>query len=435
MRRKKRARNKGKFYLLTVVLMIAIAVVVFKYGVFDSSSNAGKVIDEQGVNSGEDVSTNNENEEDNSQEPIQIVEEEFKTATILAAGDIMFHTTQLKAGYNKEDKTYNFDDFFKSISPYVKAADIAICNLETVTAGSKYRYIGYPTFNTPDEAIGSIKNAGFDILTTANNHCLDKKKQGLIRTLDVIDQYGLKSTGTYRDENHPLLIEEVNGIKMAFLSYTYGCNGMGKVISKEDLNKMVNLIDEEKIKNDIKLAKNENVDLIIASMHWGYEYNRKPNDMQKNLANVLVEQGVDIILGSHPHVVQKSDILKHEGEDKFVIYSMGNLISNQRRETMGGIMNKEYTEDGLMVQLEVQKDLKTNKTIIKGIKYIPTWVNRYQENGKFNYDIVPTIEFVENDATQSDLPKDTQKRITESYKHTMELMDEEKLGYVEANSN
>ncbi|WDV46765.1 CapA family protein [Clostridiaceae bacterium M8S5] len=409
-RRNNKRRYKGVskgFYMIVFIALVGISI--FAYNGLTSSAEKNNP-----AKTKEQLAQQN-NDNNKPQENI------IKEATILAAGDIMFHTTQLKAGYDAKTKTYNFDHFFKSITPYVKEADLAICNLETVTAGSKYRYIGYPTFNTPDQAIGSIKKAGFDILTTANNHCLDKKKYGLDRTIDVINKYNLKSTGTYKDEKHPLLIQEVKGIKMAIMSYTYGCNGLGKTMNPVELAKMVNIIDEQKIKSEIKKAEEAGVDLIIMCMHWGNEYNREPSKEQKELAGKMIEWGVDVILGSHPHVVQGSEIVKHNGEDKFIVYSMGNLISNQRRETMNGIMNKEYTEDGLMVKLNVQKDEKTNKTIIKKVEYIPTWVNRYKDNtGKLNYDVIPTIKYIEGNS--SEFTKSVLSRIKQSHENTMKLM-------------
>ncbi|WP_066499347.1 CapA family protein [Abyssisolibacter fermentans] len=415
-RRKRKNQNRLKRILFFVVLLL---LMTFSVGaVFRSLTRTTSATDDKLPANGDNIVKEENNNEDNSNE--ENIEDNVVQASLLAAGDIMFHSTQLKAGYDKQTKSYNFDSFFKSIKPYVQEADLAICNFESVTAGDKYRFTGFPTFNTPDSAIGSIKNAGFDVLTTANNHCLDKRESGLFRTIDVIKEYNLKSTGTYKDDNHEILIQDVNGIKMAILSYTYGCNGFENNMEKAKLEKMVNIIDEEKIKDEIKKAEDAGVDLVIMCMHWGYEYNRHPSDIQKNLAKKMIEWGADIILGSHPHVVQDAEIVKHNGEDKFIIYSMGNLISNQRRETMGGIKNKEYTEDGLMIRLNLEKDIKANKTIIKAIEYIPTWVNRYKTDGKFHYDVIPTLEYIESDDTS--FSSEVLARIKQSYEHTMELM-------------
>ncbi|MGF7060535.1 CapA family protein [Brassicibacter mesophilus] len=343
------------------------------------------------------------------------------TSTVVATGDIMFHSTQVKGAYNPETKDYDFESTFSRIKKYIESADLALANFETVTAGPEHGYRGYPTFNTPKSAIQAIKNAGFDILSTANNHSLDKGKEGIIETIDNINEYGLESFGTYKEPSEDIMIQDVNGIKMALLSYTYGCNGLETLLTPEELNYMVNIINEDKIKNDIQKADELGVDVTTVFIHWGNEYQREPSQQQIDLANKMIEWGADIILGSHPHVVQRSEIVNYNGEDKFIVYSMGNFISNQRRETLTN-KNRKYTEDGIVVKLTLEKDVLENKTIVKDIDYIPTWVYRYSEGGKFKYSIMPTTEYLEKN--DDGLSQEVLSNVQESYSNTINLMNQ-----------
>lgn len=356
-------------------------------------------------------------EEENIEEEI-IEEAKISNLKILAVGDIMFHSPQLNAAFNKETKEYDFTPVFKYVKKYIEPADISIGNFETVTAGEEVGYSGYPRFNTPEAALLALKDAGFDILSTANNHSLDHGKKGLINTIDNIHKYGIKNIGTYKEEN-TILVEEVNDIRIGFLSYTYGLNGMDYTLKEEELNFMVNLIDEGRIKSHIEKAKAKEVDLIVVFIHWGNEYQREPSQYQMELGEKIIGWGADIILGSHPHVVQRSQIINMDGKDKFIIYSMGNFLSNQRKETMGN----PYTEDGVMVQLEIEKDLTENITIIKNIHYIPTWVHKFRDNGRLFYEILPIEDYLRGDIEIGD-EYSLRERLEKSYNDTMEKMSE-----------
>ncbi len=347
--------------------------------------------------------------------------EESKIATIklLAVGDIMFHSPQYRAAFNKETLSYDFTPNFRHIKKYVEEAHIAIGNFETVTAGEDVGFSGFPRFNTPKESLLALKETGFDILSTANNHCLDQGKNGIFKTIDNISEYKMKNIGTYKEPNDNMLIEEIEDIKIGFLSYTYGLNGMDFTLTAEELSYMVNKIDEEKIKQDIEKLKSSDVDLIAVFIHWGNEYQREPSNYQIELGSKMVEWGANIILGSHPHVIQKSQIIEKDGKDNFIIYSMGNFLSNQRKETM----NNSYTEDGVMVNLEIEKDFTSGETKIKNIEYIPTWVHRYRENGKLSFEILPINDYIngELDVVIVDSLKD---RLKKSFDDTMSKMIE-----------
>lgn len=198
--------------------------------------------------------------------------------------------------------------------------------METTFAGEARGYDGYPRFNSPTELGVAIKNIGIDVVSTANNHSMDTNESGVIATLDELDKIGLSHTGTYRskEEQDKILIKEVNGIKIAFLSFTYGTNGIPVPSGKSYL---VNLIDEDLMLKQINLAKKEKPDIICVSMHWGIEYSQKQSKEQEKQAEFLFKNGVDIIIGNHAHVVEpmeKRTITLEDGTEKevFVVYAL-----------------------------------------------------------------------------------------------------------------
>jgi len=290
------------------------------------------------------------------------------TVHMAATGDIMCHLTNIKNAYNSSTKDYDFTNVFKNIAKYTKNADITVGNLETTFAGSSRGYTGYPTFNTPEVLGKNLKDIGFDVICTANNHSMDKGYSGLESTLNFLDNYDLGHYGTARsaEEQDTILVKDVNGIKIAFLAYTYGTNG---ITVPKDKSYCVNLIDKDLIKEHIELAKQQNVDVICVNMHWGAEYKLTPNSTQKDLADFLFENGVDIILGSHPHVLEpmeKRTITLEDGttKDGFVIYSLGNFVSGQIYAN---------TKSTVILDIEITKN--SDGTIsIGSIDYTPVYL-------------------------------------------------------------
>lgn len=351
--------------------------------------------------------------------PEETSEPKITSASILATGDIMFHMPQNKAAFNSDTKSYDYSDNFKYVKKYIQSADLAVANFETVVAEDK-ECAGFPNFNSPIETLYAIKDAGFHILTTANNHCLDQGKNGLINTIDAIESVGMKNIGTYKAPNTPLMIEEINEIKMGLLSYSYGFNGMNFTLTEEEREYMISEIDEDKIKEDIEKAKDLGADIVIVFIHWGDEYHSEPSEEQIELGRKMVEWGANIIFGSHPHVIQKSEIINYNNQDNFIIYSMGNFLSNQRRE----IINNKFTEDGIMVKIEVEKNFTENETQIKNIQYIPTWVRKYKSNNKLEYEILPIEDFLKDEVLVNTLGEDEKIRLKESFQNTMEKMIE-----------
>lgn len=395
-----------------------ILIVVFFVALFFT----GFFLENYGTSNEIPFSEQNENIENSyidpkEEKPKRIIPKKIQI-NIAATGDVMFHLSQIRGAYNPEDKTYNFEPTFERIKEYIEDVDLALCNFETVTAGPEFGYKGYPTFNTPKESILALKNTGFDLLSTANNHSLDKGKKGIVNTIDNIYEYGLQNIGTYKEKpSNRVIIKDIKGIKLAFMSYTYGCNGLESLLTEEELSYMVNIIDEEKIKKDIAIAKESGADKIIVVIHWGNEYQRSPSQEQIDLGDKMIDWGADIILGSHPHVIQESKIINKNNEKKFIVYSMGNFVSNQRRETV----DNKYTEDGLIVRIKLEKNIEENKTDIVDIEYIPTWVNRYREGEVLRHQILSTDEYVNTE--NNELPVEVFNKINESYINTMEIMD------------
>lgn len=327
----------------------------------------------------------------------KVEEDTLAKLSVLFVGDVMMHMPQINA--SKTDSGYNFDSVFVFVKEYIEAADIAICNLETTLAGEPYS--GYPQFSAPDELVKTLKNTGFDIIATSNNHSADRGKLGIIRTVDIINEYNLRWMGTYKDSTqkdslYPLILN-VNNIKISLLNATYGTNGL-----PVPMPTIVNSLDTLQIKKDIEKVKE--ADVIIPYLHWGLEYERKQNNTQIELAKWLFSKGATTIVGSHPHVAQE---VKYEkvGNDSFLVaYSLGNFVSNQR---------DRYKRSGMMIQLNYEKNLKSNQTTLSDFKVIPYHVHK--TTNPIRYYILPLP--IESSKIKIELP-DTQL-LNESYEDNM----------------
>ncbi len=300
---------------------------------------------------------------------------------LLFAGDIMQHQNQLDAARTTEG-TYSYSGYYRHIQGIVKAVDIAVANLETPIGRSNFS--GYPSFCAPDSFLYAARDAGFNVLLFANNHCLDRGKNGALYTLDLLDSLGIAHCGVYRNaeeraKRYPLLIEN-KGMRIALLNYTYGTNGRNVPAPM-----VVNLIDREVIAEDIQKAKSMNVDAIIACMHWGDEYVSLPPERVRDLADWLVEQGVSHIIGNHPHVIQPIEIKEDPTtpDRHAVVYSTGNLVSN---------MSLTNTDGGIVVRMELKKTF--NYTRLSSLDYLFTWISPQQNNGKRDFTILPAATTV-----------------------------------------
>lgn len=261
-------------------------------------------------------------------------------ATLIFAGDAMQHTAQINAA-RRDDGTYNYSEYFTEVNDYISAADYAVVNLETPLAGKPYS--GYPCFNAPDSYASALKEAGFDLFLTANNHTLDRNDRGVKRTIATLDSIGVDHIGTYsstadRDKSLPF-IKDINGFKVGFLNYTYGTNGI-----KPGRDIAVDYIDRDLIQKDVSAARKHGAEIICVAIHWGDEYHLLPNRNQRDIAAWLRSIGVELIIGSHPHVIQPME-MHYNPQDSLdrslTVYSLGNFISNMMTcDTRGGVMVK-----------------------------------------------------------------------------------------------
>ena len=306
----------------------------------------------------------------------QTVAQHFSRLELLFAGDLMQHESQLNAA-RQPDGTYSYSPCYRHIKEYVSKADIAIANLETTIAGKPYG--GYPLFCAPDSFLYAAHGAGFDIMLLANNHCLDRGKKGLLRTLEKLDSLNIVHCGVYRDsidreKRYPYIIEK-NNMRIALLNYTYGTNGIPIPAPI-----VVNLIDKETIKRDIEKARTMHPDAIIACMHWGDEFTHTPSKEQKQLTEWLLAQGVDHIAGNHPHVLQPIEMRRDSltPSRHAVIYSLSNLVSG---------MYARGRDGGALVTLNMQKFCGTTR--LMQLKYLLTWVARPGRDGVNNFEIWP----------------------------------------------
>jgi poly-gamma-glutamate synthesis protein (capsule biosynthesis protein) len=293
--------------------------------------------------------------------------------SLIFIGDIMGHIPQTESAYDPASHRYCFDSVFENVSPVIKKADFAIANLEVTLAGQPY--VGYPIFSSPDELAAACKNSGINILTTANNHSFDRGKHGIIRTIKTLDSLGISHTGTFLDSLHReeinMLILEKNSIRVGLLNYTYGING---ILPQTPV--IVNQIQKQAMLADINKSKNYNLDKLIVFLHWGNEYQSEPSENQKEIARFLFENGADIIIGSHPHVVQRMEYSKADSinRERLIAYSLGNFVSDQRTSPRDG---------GVMVELCLSKE--NDKVEIKNCGYYLTWVNKKRTNNKRKY--------------------------------------------------
>ncbi len=423
MNRKVRRKKKRRIRLLSLGLILVVGILAASFVVNRRGAdrhNAGSDTVSDGVEPQETAKVPGSDESKKPKDKSNV------TVNIKATGDIMFHPSQLDGAYDPATGTYDFHNSFKAVKDIFQSADIAIANFEGTTASDEvYDYQGYPLFNAPDEVLDAIKDTGFDVLSTVNNHCLDTRKAGVIRTLEQIKARGMDTIGTYTEKPKTrVLIKDVKGIKIAFLAYTEMVNGLETTMTPTDLDAMINIIDETKISEDIAYAKSQNADIIIAYLHWGDEYSRVQAQRQEVLADKLFTEGVDIIFGSHPHVIQPAQKLEYGGKTKFVAYSMGNFLSNQRTETLVPYgMTEEvskYTEDGVIVDVNIEKNGETGEVSIKDVSYIPLWVYKGKTaNGSIEHVVYPIMEYIES----NELDNNAKSRMQRSLSNTSEQME------------
>jgi poly-gamma-glutamate synthesis protein (capsule biosynthesis protein) len=356
--------------------------------------------------------------------------------SIGAIGDIMAHETQLIA-QKTDSGTYDFNNNYAKVANLFKSLDLLLANFETTLSGQEKRFTGYPLFNAPDELATAINNAGIHLVSLANNHIYDRAESGFFRTMKVLEQNSIIPVGVRKDTTElRYILQNVGGIKIGITAYTYES---GKVGGKKTINgllvndrvaPLINSFDPSEIRKEslemekiVNQMKADSMDLIVFLIHWGDEYKNTPNKYQVELVKMLNQFGVDLILGSHPHVIQPFGFIENEltSHRTFVAYSLGNFISNQRFETNGNY----HTEDGLLVQIDIMKP-PGNKTIIEAITYYPLWVNRSRQNNKFSFEVLNCLDYVAktNGEEEINVPEATLNRISNSYKRTKKIIEE-----------
>ena len=366
--------NKKLLLILFIILFIFFIFILNKF-----NKNLRTNINTE--NNSAETTLSNKNTKQDTAEPI--------TFTLTSLGDTLCHNTQYWDAYNSKIDEYDFSYVYEDIKNYTLSSDITIGSLETTFAGKEKGYSNYPTFNTPDSLATALKDIGVDVVSLAGNHALDYGYTGLCRTIDVFNNIGLSHLGTYKtaEDQEKILIKDVKGVKIAFINYTYGTNGIPLPSGKDFC---VNLIDKDFIKKQINQAKEQNVDMIVACMHWGTEYRTTANSEQKDLANFLFENGVDVILGNHPHVLEpmeKKTITLQDGttKDVFVVYALGNFTADQR---------DEITKDSAILNLTITKN-SDGKISIDKVNYVPIYMykNTNVSTHKFKIlDIEKTIK-------------------------------------------
>ena len=402
--------NKTFIVVLLIIVGISMALTLLAQGIKGVplwNSNATT------------VSQNSDSKEKNS------VTEQETSARIMANGDLLYHDI-IYISAKKADGTYDFHENFEYVKPWLKQADLVIGDFEG-TVNKDHYLAGYPLFNAPGEVMDAIKDAGYQVLDLAHNHILDSQIEGVVSTADAIEKAGMTPIGVYTHEPRdkaPIVIKEVNGIKVALLAYSYGFNGIEQSISQEDYNRYLSDLDEDKMKAEIERAEKE-ADITIIMPQMGVEYQIEPTEEQKKLYHKMIDWGADIIFGGHPHVVEPAETVEKEGDKKLIIYSMGNFISNQRIETMQDVENAKWTERGVLMDVTIKK--KSGKTTIETAQAHPSWVSRTPKGGYspegyplYLYQTYILEDFIEGGKYRSQLDEATKERIDTAYKEMNE---------------
>ncbi|KKR08264.1 MAG: hypothetical protein UT32_C0002G0027 [Parcubacteria group bacterium GW2011_GWC2_39_14] len=338
-------------------------------------------------------------------------------AVIVSVGDIFMHDNNLFAAYNKTTKKYNFDSVFSATNNYFKDADVS-----TTWLGAVYSpigpYLGYPLFKSPVELIDTLQNIELDV-AFRTNHTMDFGVKGLNETTQILKDHNINQVAAYdtEDSSKEIYVYKKDDLKISFLGYIYGMNGLP---IKEPW--MINLIDLEKIKNDIAKAKTQS-DFVVVALHFGNEYQRFPSDWQKETAQQIADFGADMIIGSHPHVMQPADVITaSDGRKVFVAYGLGNFYCGQR---------EQFTDAGMVLRYTIEKT--EGKTSLKDVAYVPTWVAQYKENGRTQFKVLPSKEYIKlyEEKKADFLSVANYNRLKQTYQETVKHLDNLRIGFVE----
>lgn len=357
------------------------------------------------------------------------------TATLAATGDVLMHMPVVDTG--KTADGYDFTKIFQYLDDYSAATDYAVANLETTLAGTEngYAYSGYPCFNCPDEIADALKAAGFGMILTANNHCYDTRTAGLIRTVETVRATGLDTLGTHATTSDPKhIVKDLGGIQVGMVCYTYATGddypdraSMNGILTAEEAKGLINFFDYDRLEqfydevsDHIRTMKAAGAEAVVMYIHWGEEYQLQPNSSQTAIAQKLCDLGIDVIVGGHPHVVQPVDLLTStvDPDRKTVcLYSMGNAISNQRREIMN--LTTGHTEDGMLFRFTFA-EYSDGSVRLDSVDILPTWV--YKDSSC--YRIIPLDTDVSDWGAAFNLSQSGVSSAKASYERTMALVGE-----------
>ncbi len=346
---------------------------------------------------------------------------EIVDITISAVGDIMVHQAQLDDAYDTATGTYDFGHNFTEIAPTLKRSDLVIGSILTTFAGEEYGYTGNPLFNSPDSMLTALYDAGIDVLTTGNTHIFDYGWIGVERTNKKIRDAGISTTGTYlsEDEYYNPLILNVSGMNVAILSFTDEVFEEDK-ISENKLDYGIKYIRKSRIKDNIELAKQRGAEIIIVCLHWGEEFARQPTDEMRDIAQYVLEQDADIILGTKSHVIQQAKVLSVKAErgktkQRVVAYSLGNFISGQRAP---------YKDAGMVLNIHYRKNNTTGEIEFTGVDYVPTWVSMDETEGTDkNFRVLPVGKYLSDAELLSLLPESSRQRLQDVWTETTTVID------------
>ena len=383
-------KGKKTTVALAFLIVILVGVIGFRYSEISGKSPIrASHKSSQVKNAAQSKSQSKEKADDNSEKPKENKNLEKKEITITCWGDYMNHITQIRQA---KATNYDFTDSFAVIKDIVGKSDLSIVNLETTIAKGTSDMSGYPEFATHENVIKAFKDTGFDVVSTANNHSYDRRLKGIDHTINTIEKYGLKRTGTFKEnESTNPIIVDVKGIKVGFFSYSQMLNGYEKLMLNSKRSTAVNLINMEQIQKDVDYLNENHADIIMCYMHWGEEYSDYPNAYQKNTFKKLSDMGVDLVIGSHPHTIQKSDMIENNGKKSYCVYSMGNLVSDQR-ESYG-----QYYGVEIGVYSDIKIDKIGDKTTVKSFKKKPYYVDKYTDDVTTRYVVVPVKQVLNSE--------------------------------------
>ncbi len=360
--------------------------------------------------------------------------------TIGSTGDVLMHEPVYNSCKTSSGE-YDFTELFQYIKPNIESYDYFVANLETTLAGNENgrRYTSYPCFNTPDSIGTALKNAGVDCFLTANNHCYDTGSHGIHRTQQIISDMGFDYVGTATDQAMKrYFVEDIKGIKIGFAAFTYETptspdrKAINGILVDKETDDLINSFNYDKLdefyavlQGQLDGMKSEGAQMKVVYLHWGNEYQTTENDYQHKIAQKLCDMGVDVIVGGHPHVVQPIELYSSQTnpQHKMVcVYSLGNFISNQRRERMN--LKSGHTEDGMIFEMTFSK-YSDGTVIFEKIGVVPTWVHMHYANGK-EYNVVPLAADLKGNSNALGLNKSSGgvSQAENSLKRTNDLVSE-----------